>query len=122
MLSTHLIDEVSELIEHVLLIDAGQIIVDQDADTLRGQVVTVSGPSSAVDEFTANSDELHRERMGSFARSTIRGTFGPTERTHAKSLGLEVEPVSLQQLIVRLTQHTATDTPDARATREEVVR
>ena len=36
VLSTHLIDEVSDLIEHVVLIDQGRILLDEDADALRG--------------------------------------------------------------------------------------
>jgi ABC-2 type transport system ATP-binding protein len=110
MLSTHLIDEVSELIEHVLLIDRGQLLVDEDADTLRGQVITVSGPVEAVDEFTANRDELHRERVGPLVRATVRGSSGVDERREAKAKGLDVEPVSLQQLIVRLTTRSINTT------------
>ncbi len=36
ILSTHLIDEVSNLLEHVLVIDNGRIIIDESADALRG--------------------------------------------------------------------------------------
>src|SRR6201999_993022 len=39
VLSTHLIDEVAGLLEHVLLIDRGRLIVDEEAERLRGQVV-----------------------------------------------------------------------------------
>lgn len=104
LLSTHLIDEVSDLIEHVLLIDRGRIVVDEDADTLRWKMVTLSGPAAAVDKITENHDELYRERIGSLARSTFRGPFDAADRALAQSLGLEIAPVSLQQLIVRLTK------------------
>jgi ABC-2 type transport system ATP-binding protein len=103
VLSTHLIDEVSDLIEHVLLIDHGRLLLDEEAEALRGQVTTVIGPVAAVDEIIAARDELHRERLGSVARATVRGAFGSSERTHARSLGLSFEPVSLQQLTVHLT-------------------
>jgi ABC-2 type transport system ATP-binding protein len=103
VLSTHLIDEVSDLIEHVLLIDRGRLLLDEDAEALRGQVTTATGPVAAVDEIIAARDELHRERLGSVARATVRGAFGSSERTHAQSLGLSFEPVSLQQLTVHLT-------------------
>jgi ABC-2 type transport system ATP-binding protein len=42
VLSTHLIDEVSDLIEHVVLIDKGRILIDEDAETLRSRAVTAS--------------------------------------------------------------------------------
>lgn len=99
VLSTHLIDEVSDLIEHVVLIDQGRILIDEDAEALRNRAVTVTGPTSAVEEFTAGHAELHRERMGGLLRVTVRGVPGG-----AAGCGLEVEPVSLQQLVVRTTQ------------------
>jgi len=40
VLSTHLIDEVSNLLEHVLVIDNGRIIIDEDAEVLRSSATT----------------------------------------------------------------------------------
>ncbi len=54
VLSTHLIDEVADLIEHVLVLDNGRLIVDDAAERLRGQVVTVTGPGAAVDKFAGS--------------------------------------------------------------------
>ncbi|MGI5237646.1 ABC transporter ATP-binding protein [Dactylosporangium sp. CA-139066] len=100
VLSTHLIDEVSDLIEHVLLIERGRIVLDERAETLRGQVVTLTGPANAVDALTANADELHREHLGPLTRATVRG---PVEPGRARAAGVELQPVSLQQLVVRIT-------------------
>lgn len=99
VLSTHLIDEVSDLIEHVVVIDKGRIIIDEDVDTLRNEAVTVSGPAGAVEAFVAGRDVLHREQLGAFMRVTVAGK--PEQSTGS---GLEFEPVSLQQLVVRTTQ------------------
>ncbi|BCJ60905.1 ABC transporter ATP-binding protein [Micromonospora endophytica] len=106
VLSTHLIDEVSELIEHVLLIDAGRLLLDADAETLRGQVLTVSGPVASVDEFARTGTELHRVRLGGTARATVRGDFGPADHDRARTLGLALEASSLQDTVVRLTTAT----------------
>ncbi|MCS5734800.1 ABC transporter ATP-binding protein [Herbiconiux daphne] len=102
ILSTHLIDEVSNLLEHVLVIDEGKIIVDQDADTLRGSATTVVGTRTAVDAFVADREVLHRDYVGGLASVTV-GRLGQAERLEAADAGLELSPVSLQQLIVRKT-------------------
>ncbi|MEU7868438.1 ABC transporter ATP-binding protein [Dactylosporangium sp. NPDC049140] len=104
VLSTHLIDEVSDLIEHVLLIERGRVVLDETADALRGQVLTLTGPAGAVDALTANADELHRERLGPLTRATVRGRVEPGE---ARAAGVELQPVSLQQLVVRITNAAA---------------
>lgn len=98
VLSTHLIDEVSDLIEHVVLLDRGRVLIDADAETLRGEAVAVSGPADAVERFAAGYEELHRERIGGSLRVTLVGARDRYEP------GLDFEPVSLQQLVVRTTQ------------------
>ncbi|MCX7521130.1 ABC transporter ATP-binding protein [Microbacterium sp. STN6] len=103
VLSTHLIDEVSNMLEHVLVIDEGRIILDEDADDLRGSATTVVGSASRVEEFVAGRDIIHREAIGGLASATI-GRLTPDERRAATSAGLELSTVSLQQLIVHLTK------------------
>ena len=107
ILSTHLIDEVGDLIEHVLLLDHGRLVLDEAADVLRGQVVTLVGPADAVDQFASAHDELHRDKMGATTRMTVRGQFDAAEQARAGALGLDVQSVSLQQLVVHLTRTTS---------------
>ncbi|MFP5022589.1 ABC transporter ATP-binding protein [Pseudonocardia phyllosphaerae] len=102
VLSTHLIDEVSDLIEHVVLIDRGRVLIDEEADALRGRAVTVTGPAEAVERFARGHTELHREAMGGFLRVTLAGA-----EPEPAVPGLQFEPVSLQQLVVRTTQQNA---------------
>ena len=108
VLSTHLIDEVSNLLEHVLVIDNGAIIIDEDAEDLRGSATTVLGPKSAVESFVRAHEVLHREGVGGFASVTI-GRLSAAERGAAAAAGLELAPVSLQQLIVRRTNTPTTE-------------
>jgi ABC-2 type transport system ATP-binding protein len=102
ILSTHLIDEVSNLLEHVLVIDEGRIIVDQAAEELRGSATTIVGTRAGVDSFVAGREVLHRDQIGGLASVTV-GRLEPLERQEAAELGLELSPVSLQQLIVQKT-------------------
>ncbi|MEQ1737567.1 MAG: AAA family ATPase, partial [Rhodoglobus sp.] len=102
VLSTHLIDEVSNLLERVLVIDEGRIIIDQDADTLRGSATTVVGTRAAVYAFVGNRDILHADGIGGLASVTVAG-LTESEKAAAVAAGLELGFVSLQQLIVRMT-------------------
>ena len=102
VLSTHLIDEVSNLLEHVLVIDEGRIIIDSSADDLRGSATTVAGTATAVDSFTRGREVLHREGIGGLASATV-GVLDAADRRAAAEAGLELSPVSLQQLIIRST-------------------
>lgn len=102
VLSTHLIDEVSQLLEHVIVIDNGKIIINEDAEALRGQAVTVIGAAVKVNEFITDKEVISREPLGGLLSATLMGLTS-MDQSRADMLGLEISPISLQQLIVHLT-------------------
>lgn len=108
ILSTHLIDEVSNLLEHVLVIDDGRIIMDESAEALRGTASNVVGTKADVEAFTKGRSVLHREGIGGIASATIE-SLTTADRKAATAAGLELSPVSLQQLIVRKTNSSETE-------------
>ncbi|QNO38490.1 ABC transporter ATP-binding protein [Protaetiibacter sp. SSC-01] len=108
VLSTHLIDEVSNLLEHVVVIDEGRIIIDADADDLRGSAIDVVGARGAVESFTSGREVLHRSALGGLATATIAG-LDEAGRAAAREAGLELAPVSLQQLVIRTTTGETAD-------------
>ena len=112
ILSTHLIDEVSNLLEHVLVIDDGRLIIDQSAEELRGAATDVTGARAAVDAFVAGRTVLHRTAIGGLATATV-SELDRAGRDAATAAGLELGPVSLQTLIVRLTTTDAASAESA---------
>src|SRR3954463_12719977 len=76
VLSTHLIEEIAGLLGRVLLIDRGRVVLDQDADALRGSAVTVTGPSAKVEEATRNYRVLDRVSLGGHARALVQTVPG----------------------------------------------
>ncbi|GAB3193848.1 ABC transporter ATP-binding protein [Nesterenkonia suensis] len=104
VLSSHLIDEIAHLIENVVLIDQGRVILDEPVEDLRDRAVTLVGRSEAVAEIAASREILYEETMGRMARTTVLGALDGGERRRLDELDLDVVPVSLQQLVVRLTE------------------
>ncbi|WP_374313019.1 ABC transporter ATP-binding protein [Microbacterium sp.] len=109
ILSSHLIDEVSNLIERVLVIDRGRIIMDEDTDAVRDRASNIVGDTAAVDAFVAGREVIHRESLGRVSSVTVVGALTAADRERLASAGLDAAPVSLQQLIVRTTQHAAAE-------------
>ena len=72
VLSTHLIEEIAGLLEHVLLIDHGRVLLDADAEWLRGSALTVTGPGAAVQAFARQHELLHTESLGGHSRAVVR--------------------------------------------------
>ncbi len=98
VISTHLIDEVANVIEDVVIVKEGHIICAEPRDTLLQRAYTVSGPAAAVNAFMAGREVLGIETLGSFQSAYIMGT--PPEQLPA---GLEKSPIDLQKLFVQLT-------------------
>lgn len=107
VLSTHLIDEVSRMLEHVIVIDNGRLILDEDAEMLRGRAFKVVGPAAKVEAFAADKETIYRETMGGFVSVTVMGNLRGTDRVQAEEAGLEIAPVSMQQMIVYMTNHSS---------------
>lgn len=107
ILSSHLIDEVSNLIERVIVIDEGRIVMDEETDAVRSRAANVIGDTAAVEAFVSGREVIHRESLGRVSSVTVLGELSAAERAELGAAGLDVAPVSLQQLIVRLTQHSA---------------
>jgi ABC-2 type transport system ATP-binding protein len=107
VISTHLIDEVSRLLEHVLVLDQGRLIIDEETDALRSRAFTVTGSAQEVATFTAGKTQIGGEHFGTLVCATLLGNAGTGARREAAALGLEVTPVSLQQLILHLTSTTS---------------
>lgn len=64
VLSTHLIEEVQQLVEHVIIIDQAKVVVDDDVQSLLERAHTVSGPADQVDKYTAGHQVLASEDLG----------------------------------------------------------
>jgi len=112
LLSTHLIDEASALFESVVVIDRGRVVLEAAADGLRGVATTVSGPALAVEDFTAGRAVWNRRRLGSQASVVAVGPLDEAARVRARSLGLDLAPLTLQQLVVHAASSPQAGEPE----------
>ncbi|HEY6295394.1 MAG TPA: ABC transporter ATP-binding protein [Streptosporangiaceae bacterium] len=112
LLSTHLIDEAAGLFERVVVLDRGQIVLNTGADDLRGAATSVSGPAIAVAEFTAGRPVWDSRRVASQESAVMAGALDETDRARAAALHLHLEPLTLQQLVIRAAGTPAASTPE----------
>lgn len=99
VLSTHLIDEAAGLLDRVLLLHRGELLLDEDADGLRGRAARLTGQADAAERLARPYTVLHRESLGSMAAVTIFGDLDPQLSRGAAGASVEFEPVSLQHLV-----------------------
>ncbi|HEX7352171.1 ABC transporter ATP-binding protein [Brachybacterium sp.] len=106
VLSTHHIDEVSNLLEHVVLLDQGKVAISAEIEELQNAAIEVSGRADEVRAHLVGAEVLHLQELGALATATVHAEPGSADR--ARAAGLQVAPVSLQNYIVHRTTAAAT--------------
>lgn len=104
VLSTHLISEVENLVEHVVIIRDGEILAAMPKDELLCQGYTISGPAGLVDSYVTGKRVLTQKRLGGLKTACVQGTFDQMELPQ----GLELGSVSLQDYFISLMNEEET--------------
>ncbi|MCI1901128.1 MAG: ABC transporter ATP-binding protein [Bifidobacteriaceae bacterium] len=99
VISTHLIEEISHLVESVVIIDDGVILEQGDAESMERSAFSVEGSPDLAEEFTANLDVLSSNRITGQMTVYVKGTVPPDVPA-----GLRIEYLGLQDYFVRLAQ------------------
>ena len=103
ILSTHIIEEVSEILEKVIIIKDGKLLGDKEVESLLGGAYLVSGSSENVGKYIANKKCINIETIAGFKEATIIGELSEEDNNQIKELGLETSKVELQKLFIHLT-------------------
>lgn len=97
IISTHLIEEVADIIEQVIIIKKGKILLDRPAEEVRKMGYSISGKVSDVDRYLEGKEILSIDSLGGLKTACLLGSAKdvPAE--------LEVTPLDLQKLFIQLT-------------------
>ncbi|HEU5126760.1 MAG TPA: ABC transporter ATP-binding protein [Glycomyces sp.] len=110
ILSTHLIDEVANYLEGVVIVDKGRILRHDDVEAFQGTGATLTGPADAVDAVTAGLEVLAEQRLGGTKSATVAERLDAERRERAAAAGIEIGPVGLQDLFIHLTDPARKET------------
>lgn len=98
LLSTHLVEEVSSLLEDVIIIRNGSIIYNGAKDDLLALGYTISGSAKIIDDFTQDKEVLGTDTIGNLKSAYIKGSL-PASTPQ----GTEVSKMDLQKLFIQMT-------------------
>ena len=99
VISTHIIEEVSSLLEDVVIIDEGKVIKTDSVENLISSGYGVSGKAQDVDEFTKNKNVIGTETVGALKIAYVLGK----DNISAVPENIEIVPINLQRLFIELT-------------------
>ena len=99
VISTHLIAEVADLIEHTVIIRRGQILQNAPTEALTAACWAVSGPAGLVDGWAAGRNVLTTTALGGLKTVCVRGAV-----EEDLPAGLERRRVGLQEYFISLME------------------
>jgi len=103
IISTHLIDEVVNVLEDVIIIKNGEIVLFQPVTDVLQLGYSVSGDSAGVDQYIRGKNVIHEEKLGKYKMATIYQEHDKADKDMVHKYGLEVVPARLQELFISLT-------------------
>ena len=100
VIATHLIEEVANLIEEVVLIDRGKVLVQENVGTLLESGYSVTGLAEEVDAYCNGKNVIGSDEAGSLKAAYVLGDRTPLPRNSH----LQISAMNLQKLFVKLTE------------------
>lgn len=101
ILSTHIIEEIANLIEHVLILDQSRIIIDDDLETVLDHSYQISGPKEDVLAYCQELPILASEQIGTLYTNYLY-TELPADRVIPDRVS--IKHIDLQTIFIKLTE------------------
>lgn len=100
IIATHLIEEVANIIEEVILIDKGKILLQESVERLLETGYSISGITKEVDDYCTDKNVIGYDELGSLKIAYVLGEKTPLP----ENSNLQISTMNLQKLFVKLTE------------------
>lgn len=105
IVSTHLIDEVSNLFEEVIILDNNKIALKDDVDSLVKRAYFLSGREDSINRVIKDKEVIYTEDFGSTKIVGIYGELNEEEIEEIKANNIDISNIPLQKLFIYLTDN-----------------
>lgn len=102
LISTHLIEEVADFLEEVIIVNYGELVINKSVDYLLKNSYTVSGEHNRVSDYLSGKKYLFQETMGGVRSVTVLGE--ERDKILGEKLGLNFSSAQLVKLFMGLTE------------------
>jgi len=103
IISTHLIEEVENVLEEVIIIKEGKLIEKRSVEELLNSAYVISGEADKADVYLKGRRYIGEEGLGKFKSATVIEDSSLKDEALAKELNLDFAKAELQKLFISLT-------------------
>lgn len=109
IISSHLIEEISRVLEEIVIIDQGKLLIHDTSENLAAQGAAITGTEEDVAAFVADRNVIGDKRLGRTRSVMVYGAIDAESATRARASSLDIEPLGIQDLFVYLTQSQSSE-------------
>lgn len=102
IVSTHLVEEMEAIFDHIIVLHQGQAILDATPDELANSAFEISGQTDAVKSATAQFKVLSLRTVGSLASAVVLGRVSAQEEQQFTGQGLHINPAPIHDLVAAI--------------------
>ncbi|GAX00177.1 ABC transporter ATP-binding protein [Secundilactobacillus mixtipabuli] len=100
VISTHLIEEVSQLIERVWVLQDHRIMIDETTEEMLNKGYAITGPINDVSTYTAGLNVIGHEELGHLV---VHYVYGDLDNDRPIPDTISISHIDLQRLFIYLT-------------------
>lgn len=104
IISTHLIDEVANLFEEIIILNDGKIILKSEIDDLKEKSYYLIGSDNVLLPLIRDKNIIFREELGSKKIIGIYDNLTKSDLNYIKENSIEMNNIPIQKLFIYLTQ------------------
>lgn len=105
IISTHLIDEVANLFEEIIILNEEKITLKSEVDKLKEKSYFLSGREDLINSIIKDKNVIHREEFGATKIVGIYGDLTEEDLSYIKNNNIEISNIPLQKLFIYLTEN-----------------
>ncbi len=106
IISTHLIDEVTNLFEEVIILNDEKVFLKDQVGNILEKGYFLNGNPESINSIVKNKKVIHRDQFGSTEIVGIYDELTKEERQVLRENNVDISSIPLQKLFVYLTENT----------------
>lgn len=103
IISSHLLNEIENLLEEIILIDKGELVLHKPIEAIQNYAVILNGKKDIIEEFIKNKEILSNDQLGNNLIVGIKNDLSKDELTYLNENNIDVSKMSAQDVCINLT-------------------
>lgn len=109
IISTHLIEEIENLLEEVIILHKGEVLLKENVEELRSKACYLTGKEEALDSLTILKDKAPKKSFGKMKVYSYYGEIPDEDLQQIEEWHIEMTPMSLQKAFIELTREEVSE-------------